>query len=305
MRKILFTGGGGAGNEAIYRLLSGRYEMHFADADVTTISPSIPEKNCHEIPYANDTRFISELTQICYNNKIDLLIPGVDEELLKASKMDIPVMLPDLGYINIMLDKLSMANTIANMGIDSPRTITAYDFLHGKNILFPCIIKPKRGRGSRNVNLLKQPDQVAAYMSMTGISADEVVLQELLKGQEYTVLMGADSEGVLKVVVPVKVDVKRGITLRAETENNEDIIARCIDIHEKLPAKGCYNIQLMYTEDSRIVPFEINPRISTTFCLSVAAGIDPVGIYLNDDLLEDVSFKSGVKIIRYWINMFA
>ena len=31
MTKVLFTGGGGAGNEAIYRLLDQGYESHFAE----------------------------------------------------------------------------------------------------------------------------------------------------------------------------------------------------------------------------------------------------------------------------------
>ena len=44
MKKILFTGGGGTGNEAIYRLLSSKYEVNFADADLKAISNSIPKK---------------------------------------------------------------------------------------------------------------------------------------------------------------------------------------------------------------------------------------------------------------------
>ena len=212
-------------------------------------------------------------------------------------------MLPDYGYVKLMSDKLSMAEAITKAGLDVPRTITISSFFQGKDISFPCIVKPKSGRGSRNVNVLKQPDQVNAYLSMTEIPADEVILQELLIGQEYTVLMSSDLNGNLKAVVPVKVDIKRGITLRAETENNEDVIARCIEIHEMIPTKGCYNIQLMYTREGRVVPFEINPRISTTFCLSVAAGVDPVAIYLNKNK-SSCTFKTGLKLSRFFVNYF-
>ena len=39
--KILFTAGGSPGMEAIYRLLHKKYELFFADLDVTKISPVI------------------------------------------------------------------------------------------------------------------------------------------------------------------------------------------------------------------------------------------------------------------------
>jgi carbamoyl-phosphate synthase large subunit len=54
-----------------------------------------------------------------------------------------------------------------------------------------------------------------------------------------------------------------------------------------------------------IMPFEINPRISTTFCLGVAAGIDPVDIYLGDCVNETTlaPFQEGMELRRYWQNV--
>ena len=63
--KLLFTGGGGAGNEALYRLLGDRYEAHFADADVAAIAQSIPVERRHAIPMANVDDFTCAVAALC------------------------------------------------------------------------------------------------------------------------------------------------------------------------------------------------------------------------------------------------
>jgi carbamoyl-phosphate synthase large subunit len=305
MKKLFFTGGGGAGSEAIYRLLSSKYELYFGDADIETISCSIPGQCRYQIPYASSPVFVNQLEAICKELNIDLLIPGVDEELSKMPDIDVPVMLPDSEYVELMLDKLLSANAISGAGLNSPRTISVFEFQSGKEFIFPCIVKPRVGRGSRNVYVIQNADQVNAYLTFTGLSSKQVVLQELVEGTEYTVLMSSDCQGNLKAVVPVKIDVKRGITIRAETDANQAVIDGCKSIHHALPAIGCYNIQLIYSEDGRVMPFEINPRISTTFCLGLSSGVDPIEIYLGDSSPgELMTYQAGVMLRRSWVNNF-
>ena len=117
MKRILFTGGGGAASEALWRLIGNKYELYFADADIKTINPNIPKASCYQIPYASESNFIDEIDKICKSKKIDVLIPTVDEELLKLAKnvndlRPTKLMLPDINYIEMMLDKLSMVDAM-------------------------------------------------------------------------------------------------------------------------------------------------------------------------------------------------
>ena len=57
MTRLLFTGGGGAGIEAQWRLLQDKYELHFADADAAAIDPRIPAARRHAIPLAQRAGF--------------------------------------------------------------------------------------------------------------------------------------------------------------------------------------------------------------------------------------------------------
>lgn len=301
--RILFTGGGGSAYEAVYRLWRGRYDMHFVDAHPDAFSPELPRERCHVGPLGNDATFASATAMLCKKLEIDLLVPAVDEELPHAMVVaklapGLAVMLPDTEYVATMLDKLKTAEALRAKQLDAPRTVT---FERVSEIGFPCLAKPRYGRGSRGVQVLRDAGAAGAYRILSGLTDDQIVVQELLRGQEYTVMMAADREARLHAVVPVKVMVKRGITLRAETEAHPTVINACAAIHRALPTAGCYNIQLYLTPDQRVLPFEINPRISTTFCLGVAAGVDPVEIYLGAKpprgLLE---FRTGLKLQRSW-----
>ena len=91
--------------------------------------------------------------------------------------------------------------------------------------------------------------------------------------------MVANSQSELLCVVPAKISVKKGVTIKAKTDYNLSVINACRNIHQKIPCAGTYNIQLILTNDNHVYPFEINPRISTTFCLILAAGINPIELF--------------------------
>ena len=306
MIKLLFTGGGGAGNEAIYRLLSDRYECHFADADPSAIDDAIPADKRHAIPLAQDAGFAKMVASLCCALGVDLLVPGVDEELPKMASIarSVPAMkilAPDSVFIAQMSDKLSMIRALDAAGLPAPWTFQANE---RALVRFPAIAKPRNGRGSRGVRVVASEAELDAYLLLEGLEADNILLQELGYGTEYTVQMIADFHGVLRAVVPVEVEIKRGITLRAKTVENSMVDDACRAIHAAYPTGGCYNIQLILSNDGKILPFEINPRISTTFCLSVAAGVDPIAISLGlgPNISETVAFRAGVTLRRHWRN---
>lgn len=309
MTKVLFTGGGGVGNEAIWRLLNHRYELHFGDADSFSIDPSIPKDRRHQLPWASELNFVNKIVEICRRLKIDVLVPSVDEELV-ALAMGVNILrptrllLPNVDYINTMLDKLNMIKALSEKKIKVPYSRTIAD--GSGDFSFPCISKPRNGRGSRDVRILKCGEEVHALRLAVGDAARSILLQEKIEGVEYTVQMVADDKGRLHAVVPVRIDIKRGITLRAETENELRVIDVCKEIHKAIPASGCYNIQLILTHDGNVIPFEINPRVSTTLCLTIAAGIDPIGIFLGQIQSNNLlPFISGIKLKRHWRNFFS
>ncbi len=311
---MLFTGGGGSGSEALNRLLGERYEVHFADADMEAKPYSVASNSWHQIPFASDPAFIEGLHRLCRELAVDILIPGVDEELLPIAQaresMGCAVLLPPVEFIRTHLDKLTSNSLLQAHRLPAPQTKPLSE--HQRRISFPCIVKPRCGRGSRDVAVVYSEQELQAHVVLSRRLPEDFIVQELLRGLEYTVMMSADRTGRLFAVVPVLVGIKKGITLRARTDRDAAVIAACVAIHAANPVPGCYNIQLVKTESGEVKPFEINPRISTTACLAVAAGVDFIGIYLGMDEYQNTSspisdllpFRDRMGLRRSWHNEF-
>lgn len=306
-RRILFTGGGGAGNEAVWRLLHTRYELYFADARPEVIAPLIPGERRVAIPLAGAPDFVSVLGRSCRARGVDLIVPCVDEELPLLAEAAVRDELPEvfLGsgeFVAAMLDKWVCARALQARGLAAPRTALADEALE---LSFPLILKPRSGRGSRGVMRIEHAAQLPAYLTLQGVAASQVVAQECVAGQEYTVFALADRKGRLRAVVPVRVDAKRGVTLRAETESHPAIADYAARFQAAFRPIGPYNIQCMVTPAGEVLPFEVNPRVSTTFCLAIAAGVDPFALFADDAVAPAMAaFTEGVRLSRHWHNEF-
>lgn len=303
---LLFTGGGGAGSEALDRLLSERYEVHFADADILARPATIVPARWHPIAFAAAADFLASAQDLCRKLRVDVLIPGVDEELSilasASAQLGCEVLLPPAEFVATHLDKLASNEQLRRQGVPVPYTtqLSAAD-----SPSFPCVVKPRRGRGSRGVAVVRSLEELRAHVLVSRRPAEDFVSQELLEGQEYTTTVVADRAARLAAIVPVRVAVKRGITLRAETEHDEAVMRACAAIHASHPVSGCYNVQLVKSADGLARPFEINPRISTTACLALAAGVDFIDLWLNGtDGPVPAPFHNHLGLRRSWHNEF-
>ena len=310
-RKALFTGGGGSGAEAIYRYLSPKYDLYFGDCDTEKINPVIPSHRTIKLPWASDPTFTSQVQRICNELSIDFLIPSVDEELLTLAssfeQFTTRLILPLPSFVETMLDKLKMIEALLAESILVPKTLLFdSDF---SSLAFPCICKPRVGRGSRDITYLHSRNEALKFRDFLSFSSNPslFIIQECAKGVEYTVQMIADSEACLQAVLPVEIAVKKGITIDARINKNPAVVNACQAIHDRIPTPGIYNIQLILTSDGRVFPFEINPRISTTFCLALAAGLDPLEVF--DTNLSSpktiLDYADNLRIQRFWNNQIS
>ena len=84
--KIAVTGvGGGVGQSILKSLKETDYQVIPLDADPLAAGLYYGKEIGHVIPYAKEERFISQLLDICKKEKISLLFPGMDAELMKLS----------------------------------------------------------------------------------------------------------------------------------------------------------------------------------------------------------------------------
>ena len=112
---------------------------------------------------------------------------------------------------------------------------------------------------------------------------EEILVQEFIDGQEYTVGVLANQLDEILLISSRKVISKKGITTHAVTDRNVEINKLAKEINNAFLPKGPFNIQLFLTNDNELKVFEINPRFSTTSVMNYAAKINEIELYIENE----------------------
>jgi carbamoyl-phosphate synthase large subunit len=255
------------------------------------------------------------MVDLITEKRIDVFVPLIDEELLQAwdiqARVSYPLRIatPAPAFTRLTLDKLEMARAFRQRGLPVPETRLLADVLMGMAWdLFPAVVKPRQGRGSRGVVIVQ--DREALHRRMAGIGEDEArryLIQAHVSGVEYTVSVVASGSGEVLAIVPKEVIEKRGITRVAVTRRNPTIADLCRRIQREFAANGPFNVQLILDHEGRPVVFEVNPRFSTTVSLTMAAGVNEVDMVIRDRLGERVDpadFLPDLYLVRHEESLF-
>ena len=142
IKNILFTGGGGIGNELIWKTLKTKYNMYFCDMKINNVNTKIPKKNVFKVPAVKEKNYIRSIKKISDKYKIDIVVPGIDEELRKFKKNEHlfkSVFLPSSDLIKKCNDKWLFYLECKKNKINVPITSQANNFQikkHKKRIIF-------------------------------------------------------------------------------------------------------------------------------------------------------------------------
>lgn len=286
IRTIFMTGGGGSGTIAAAGSLkkTGRYRIILGDMDKWAAGLRFADK-AYVLPGGKDPGFLETVRGIIIEEKVDVFVPLVDEELLVSYALkdefpDLKILLPEERFTRMALDKWVLMKSLYEKGFPCPETHLASE--SGIEMEYPFIVKPRVGRGSRLFMEIPDKEHLKAYKVISRLPDDQILLQEKIKGKEYTVSVVVNELGRVLAVVPKEIIYKKGITISAVTRKNVDIQDICLGIQENLKANGPFNVQLFVRDDGRIAIFEINPRFSTTIALTIAAGINEIDMLIED-----------------------
>jgi carbamoyl-phosphate synthase large subunit len=311
-RSILITGAGGAAVPALIEGLRARDRRVVAvDADPHSAGLYVANRG-YQVPFANSADYVSAMRAICQHEDVGALVPLVDEELLPVAalgtELDIVVIGPRPDFTALSLDKYLLMQKMAEVGLPVPATRLLSEGVDG--LALPLILKPRVGRGSRGIKIVRSRPELDAYLAASRPEATATLVQTYVEGPEFTVSVVVWRDGRVRAVVPKHVIDKRGITRIAVTRANAAIDTLCRNIQALLRADGPFNVQLRVDSRSGApLTFEINPRFSTTITLTQAAGVDELGSVL--DLALGVEpppnaweWREGVTLMRRTLDSF-
>lgn len=261
--KILITGAGGDIAQSMVRTIRSYFdEVKLVGCDLSPQPLASMNLDFFYISLqVTDPLYLSSINEICEKEKIDLIIPVPEPEIeffsREISRMSPKVLLANGLAIKVGLDKLATSEFILQIGDFAPRTFAQYQ---GSGLKLPVLVKPRSGRGSRNVFICKTIEDIEYHQR----NVEPMIFQELLEPADMEVTCGvyATNEGnVLSIQLLRK--LSGGRTSWARVIKNEQISLLCEQIARGLNLRGAINVQLILTKQGPKV-FEINPRYSST-----------------------------------------
>lgn len=307
MNKIGITGvGGGVGQSVLKSLYDSGYELVALDGEQLAAGLYAAEKS-YLIPYANKPNYISTLLEICKKEKISLLFPGLDAELMplslnteKFKEIGTTIIVSSPDVITISDNKQETYNRLTSFGIKVPFTQVLSSNMPDAEI-FPLIIKQKVGGArSKNVFLIKNKIEWEKVLEEIGEDLDSFVVQEYIDGDEYT-CGSVNLNGECKGVIVMRRILRDGDTHKCFSEKNSLIEAAVKNITNTIKPFGACNVQLRMKSGVPYI-FEINARCSGTTASRTLCGFNEPKM-IADFLLKGIEPSYEIKektILRYW-----
>jgi carbamoyl-phosphate synthase large subunit len=284
-RVLVSAVGGDIGCSISKCLLNSGFEVWGCDAlDSWAIKKFI--RHFDVVPGAIQVEeYFRSINTILKQNDIAYYIPVSEPEInlihLKRKEFEglpVKVLINNSIIINNFSDKWNTVQFLEKLRIQVPDSCLLKDFREQWN--YPFLIKARKGCGGKQVFLVEDENDLRWMLSKAKDGENYIAQKNVgSQGEEYTSGVFSDGHTVQSIHFHRKlgygnlskeVEICRFEFLDRLAEN----IAKAVDL------KGCINIQTRKVGDI-FVPFEINPRISSTVSFRKAFGFDDVVWWMN------------------------
>ena len=306
---VMVTGTGGAAGVAVVRaLLSKGHRVVAADADPSAVGLRLGHDR-GVLPAGSHPDFVEEVCVLAARTGTQIVVPTVAEELVALAEGDhalsdagIRTWVPAPEAVERCTDKWTFAKVLGEAQVLTPATALGEDL----SVPGPWVVKPRFGRGSRDVYLVDEPDEL--HWAVRRVR--EPIVQTRLEGWEFTVDALVDRAGELVGAVPRRrLETKAGISTKGLVFEGRAVVADVARVLQAIGLTGPANVQGFVGPDDAVTFVEVNPRFSGGLPLSLAAGADLVGEYLRGVVGDPVrperlEFRPGVTMLRHFDEVF-
>jgi len=257
------------------------------------------------VPDASDPMYLEEMLSICDTERPRILISGPEEETLTLSKnrtlfgeRDIVLLCPDYVTVSTFADKIKTNESFTRFGIATP------GIYEPDKARFPCILKPRFGRGGRQVFKVTNREELKTLIGRV----NDPIVQEYVDGEEYSVDTFADMEAnPLSVVPRIRLGVESGVSVKGMTVRDEQIIRTCEKMVKGFKLTGPACVQCI-KHDGELKFTEVNTRFGGGSILSMRA--DPsivaniIRLGRGETPIRSKGFKAGLVMLRYYSEVY-
>jgi len=295
IRVAVFPSGSEVAIEVSRALSSSRDVILFGIGSIADYGDAAFVDNYSEMPMYNESNFIEAMASYVADNKIDFIIPGMDEvgyTLKKAeATVGCEVVYAELSVAEVIRKKSSTYKRLADI-VPVPR-VYDYDQLD-ESVDFPLFLKPDVGYGSRGARKLGSAQDLQ-NLDETEINGG--IFTEYLPGEELTVDCFSDLEGQPLFFGPRRrVRVRMGISVTSEpVVLNEEIEKLGYSISSCLKLTGCWFFQVKRSRGGNFKLLEVAGRVAGSSALYRLLGINFILLDLYQRLGMSITIPSLIE----------
>ena len=283
--------------DSVSRIVGCDINQHSPVSDIVDKFYEAPPASAKD-HYIDFLRGVIREENICFFLPIsEPEIEAVDSIREELEALGVRLLLNNEKILDNFLDKLSTVQYLNSIGIRVPKTtlLSNYDSSFG----FPVIIKARKGSGSKSLWIAD--NSVDLDYIKTKDNGDLIVQESIgLAKDEYTTGVFSDGQTTSSITFRRKLGFG-GLSIEAVLENVPFLDNMAQKISKETGLVGSINIQSRRSGDI-FIPYEINPRLSSTMLFRKRFGFDDAVWWLNVLLGKGYSYlkkyKSG-RAIRY------
>ncbi len=247
-------------------------------SDPNPLAPALQEVDrIVQLPSPQDSEaYVAALCAFLVREKIDLLIPTIDPDLLRLDRWseelrrgapNCRILLSSPEAIATARDKRRSRDAFALLGAEVPLALDPAD----PDLKFPIFVKPAAGSASHGARALHSRAEVEAALADT----IDPMFETLVSGEETTVDVLLDFAGKALIAIPRRrLQVRGGEVTRGILERDAALESLACRLAEGLGCRGPVTLQFRQPAPGRWVAMELNARMGGGLPLSLAAGAD-------------------------------
>jgi carbamoyl-phosphate synthase large subunit len=299
---VLVTGAGSVYGLGIIRALKASVlpvELIATDVNPYSLGLFFADKGFIAPRAADEESYYMFIENLCKDHQIKAIFIGSTAELSFYAKnreslersTETKVFVNSPAVIELCTDKWLTMCHLSRSGFQIPASIRYPEdasmlssFI--KSIGFPLIVKPRMGKGSEGVVLIKDKQQLLGNVK----GKKSLIIQEYLtdEEQEFTVGICMNQKGKVISKIALRRYLQEGVSIAAVSDGYHDIADYCARVASTLGAYGAINVQLRL-KDGMPVIFEINPRFSSSTGMRLLFGInEPESLIRSEVLCQEV-----------------
>ena len=305
---VLITGAGANFNPDLIRCLKDNGEREIKVVATDCIDDGFTKSYSDVfrlVPRVGDDSFVSEMLRVCKEERVDILLPTIDDEIPllikdtdKFKHIGTTISASNIHSVNVCMNKRKLYDVMQKFGIPTPNYRRIENVESIKSVVQslgypdkPVCIKNTNLAGSRGIRIIdesksmydlimhEKPNSLYASLQQVvdafkGHELPDMYAMEYLPGLEYSVDVLADKGKVRYVCGRTSTNVVASIPQNARLKRDDYAYDICEKIISVLSIDGNADFDFKCDQQGKPVLLECNPRLAATMAIFKEGGLN-------------------------------